>query len=83
MPMGKILVVGAGFAGATYARELAEAGHHVEVVDKRRHVAGNAYDEVLNDGIRVHRYGPNLFHTSSARVVDCHAPPRANGSAIA
>jgi UDP-galactopyranose mutase len=68
--MGRILVVGAGFAGTVYARELAEAGHHVEVVDKRPHVAGNAYDEVLDDGMRVHRYGPHLLHTNNARVVN-------------
>ncbi len=68
--MSRILVVGAGFAGATYARELAENGHYVQVIDKRPHIAGNAYDEVLDDGTRVHRYGPHLFHTNNARVVD-------------
>ena len=39
-----VLVVGAGFAGATVARILAEAGHAITVIDKRDHVAGNAYD---------------------------------------
>ena len=68
--MSRILVVGAGFAGATYARELAAAGHHVEVIDKRPHIAGNAHDEVLADGTRIHRYGPHLFHTNNTRVVD-------------
>ena len=38
------LIVGAGFAGATTARELAEAGERVLVIDKRPHIAGNAYD---------------------------------------
>lgn len=64
----KILVVGAGFAGATVARELAEAGHSVLVIDKRNHVAGNAYDYVNEHGIRVHRYGPHLWHTSNDEV---------------
>jgi UDP-galactopyranose mutase len=68
--MSRILVVGAGFAGATYARELAEAGQHVEVIDKRPHIAGNAYDEVLADGTRIHRYGPHLFHTNNGRVAN-------------
>jgi UDP-galactopyranose mutase len=68
--MSRILVVGAGFAGATYARELAEAGHEVAVIDKRPHIGGNAYDEVLDDGTRIHRYGPHLFHTNNARVVE-------------
>jgi UDP-galactopyranose mutase len=65
----RILVVGAGFAGATYARELAEAGYEIVVIEKRPHIAGNAYDEVMPDGTRVHRYGPHLFHTSNERVV--------------
>jgi UDP-galactopyranose mutase len=64
-----VLVVGAGFAGASYARELAEAGHHVTMIDQRPHIAGNAYDEVSAEGVRVHRYGPHLFHTSNAEVV--------------
>ena len=66
-----ILVVGAGFAGATYARELAENGFHVDVIDRRQHIAGNAYDETTATGVRIHRYGPHLFHTRSERVVAC------------
>lgn len=63
-----ILVVGAGFAGATVARELAEAGHKVLVIDRRDHVAGNAYDYVNEHGIRVHKYGPHLWHTNNDEV---------------
>lgn len=66
----KILVVGAGFAGAVHARELAEQGYHVDVIDKRPHVAGNAYDEVTATGVRLHKYGPHLFHTNNAKVVE-------------
>ena len=68
--MSRILVVGAGFAGAVYARELAEAGFEVDVIDKRPHIAGNCFDYVHPCGIRVHKYGPHLFHTSNQRVVD-------------
>lgn len=64
----RFLVVGAGFAGAAVARELAEAGHRVLVVDKRPHIAGNAYDYVNEHGIRVHKYGPHLWHTSNDEV---------------
>lgn len=64
----KFLVVGAGFAGATVARTLAEAGHKVLVIDRRDHLAGNAYDEINSMGIRVHRYGPHLWHTSNDEV---------------
>lgn len=68
--MNRVLVVGAGFAGATYARVLAEAGCSVTVIDQRKHVGGNAYDETDATGTRVHRYGPHLFHTSNPRVID-------------
>ncbi len=68
--MSKILVVGAGFSGAVIARELAEAGHNVTVIDSRLHVAGNAYDYVNEHGIRVHKYGPHLFHTKNKQVYD-------------
>ena len=64
-----VLVVGAGFAGACYAREVAEAGHNVVVIDARPHIGGNAYDEVSAEGVRVHRYGPHLFHTNIEDVV--------------
>jgi UDP-galactopyranose mutase len=64
-----ILVVGAGFAGSTYARELAEHGFSVDVIDKRPHVGGNAYDEVAPSGVRIHQYGPHLFHTNNEEVV--------------
>ena len=65
-----ILIVGAGFAGAVYARQLAEKDYHVTVIDKRNHIAGNCYDYVDNSGIRIHKYGPHLFHTSNIKVFD-------------
>jgi UDP-galactopyranose mutase len=66
----KILVVGTGFAGAVHARVLAEAGHRVTVIDKRPHIGGNCFDYVDDNGVRVHAYGPHLFHTKNQRVVD-------------
>lgn len=64
------LVVGAGFAGSTVAERLASrTGARVLVVDARNHLGGNAYDPLDEHGIRVHRYGPHVFHTSSVRVV--------------
>jgi UDP-galactopyranose mutase len=58
----KILVVGAGFAGCVIARELAEAGVDVHVIDRRPHLGGNAFDQVNAHGERVHLYGPHLLH---------------------
>ena len=66
----KILVVGAGFAGATIARELANDGHTVVVMDERNHIGGNAYDYTNEHGIRIHKYGPHLFHTNNKKVYD-------------
>ncbi len=63
------LIVGAGFAGSVLAERLAtQLGRRVLVVDKRSHIAGNAYDEYNDDGLLVHRYGPHIFHTNSERV---------------
>ncbi len=65
------LVVGAGFAGATVAERIAsQLGKRVLVVDKRPHIAGNAYDFYNEHGILIHEYGPHIFHTSAQRVVD-------------
>ena len=61
------LVVGAGLYGAVCARELTDAGKKVLVVDRRPHVAGNAYTEDVN-GIHVHRYGAHIFHTNDEAV---------------
>ena len=67
--MAKYLVVGAGFSGAVLARELAGAGHSVDVVDARSHVAGNCHTERDADsGVMVHKYGPHIFHTDNERV---------------
>lgn len=65
-----LLIVGAGYAGSVMARELAEAGHRVHVVDKRPHIAGNAYDELDAHGVLVHRYGPHIFHTNGERIFE-------------
>lgn len=63
------VVVGAGLSGATLAERIAsQLDQRVLVVDRRHHVAGNAYDELDEHGIRVHRYGAHIFHTVSARV---------------
>ena len=69
------LIVGAGFAGATVARELADAGQRVLVIDQRPHIGGNAYDDLDEHGVLVHRYGPHIFHTNRASVssTTCHA----------
>jgi UDP-galactopyranose mutase len=63
------LVVGAGFAGSILAERLAaERGDRVLVIDRRDHIAGNAYDHLDEAGVLIHRYGPHIFHTNSEAV---------------
>ena len=65
----EILVVGAGLSGATIAREYAEQGIRVLVIDKRDHIGGNVYDYIdMETGIRMSKYGAHLFHTNDAEV---------------
>jgi UDP-galactopyranose mutase len=65
------LIVGAGYAGSVLAERLARVGNKkVLIIDKRNHIAGNAYDHYNEDGILVHKYGPHIFHTNSKDVFD-------------
>ena len=68
--LNKVLVVGAGFSGAVIARILSENGFLVDVIDKRSHIAGNAFDYLNNHNILVHQYGPHLFHTNNRSVFE-------------
>ena len=63
------LIVGCGFAGSVLAERLAnQHGARILMIDKRDHIAGNAYDEKDAAGILMHRYGPHIFHTNSDDV---------------
>lgn len=65
------MIVGAGFAGSVLAERLARAENKkVLIIDKRNHIAGNAYDYYDEAGILVHKYGPHIFHTNSKDVFD-------------
>jgi UDP-galactopyranose mutase len=63
-----VLVVGAGYAGSVVARALAECGKQVLVLERRPHVAGNAYDHPDEAGVLIHQYGPHIFHTNDKKV---------------
>ncbi len=64
------LVVGAGFAGSVLAERIAtERNERVLVIDRRPHIAGNAYDGYNSDGLLVHKYGPHIFHTNSEQIL--------------
>ena len=65
------LIVGAGFAGSVLAERLAtQRKERVLVIDRRSHIAGNAYDCYDDAGILMHRYGPHIFHTNAKAIVD-------------
>lgn len=66
-----LLMVGAGLSGAVLARQFAEAGHDVTVLDSRDHVGGNCHTARDPDtGVLVHVYGPHIFHTDDQQVWD-------------
>ena len=64
------VIIGAGVAGSVAARELAEAGKKVLVLEKREHIGGNCYDEKDEHGILLHKYGPHIFHTKEQRAYE-------------
>jgi len=67
----RILIVGAGLSGAVIGRELALAGHSVEIIDARDHIAGNCHTaRDAETGVMVHVYGPHIFHTDDKEVWD-------------
>ena len=63
------LIVGAGLYGAVFAREMTDRGKRCLVIDRRSHIAGNAYTQTMA-GIEVHTYGAHIFHTSDREVWD-------------
>lgn len=65
-----LIIVGAGFYGATIAERVSNAlGKNVLIIDRRSHIGGNAYSEFDQEtGIEVHKYGAHLFHTPNATV---------------
>ena len=63
------LIVGSGLFGAIFAYEAKKRGKKVLVIEKRNHIGGNIYTEEI-EGIRVHKYGAHIFHTSNKEVWD-------------
>lgn len=67
--MRTILIVGSGFSGAVCARELADAGFSVRVIEARDHPGGNCFTLWVPEAeCHQHVYGPHIFHTNDARI---------------
>ncbi|HEY3789058.1 MAG TPA: UDP-galactopyranose mutase [Urbifossiella sp.] len=60
-----LLICGAGPVGCVIAERAANIlGWKVLIVDKRRHIAGNCFDSLHNNGVLIHNYGPHYFRTN-------------------
>jgi UDP-galactopyranose mutase len=69
MPYYDYLIVGCGFSGAAFAQQAAASGKKCLILEKRNHIAGNAYTKEI-EGIQVHQYGAHIFHTNNRAVWD-------------
>ena len=67
--MYNYIIVGSGLFGAVFAHEAKKRGKSVLVLEKRNHTGGNIFCEE-KDCIRVHTYGPHIFHTDDKEVWD-------------
>lgn len=65
-----VIIIGSGFAGSTLARKFADDGKKVLVYEKRPQIGGNMYEETLENGVRIHKFGPHIFHTNNRKVFD-------------
>lgn len=66
-----VIIIGCGIVGCVIARHLAEKRNlNVTIWERRNHIGGNIYDFVDEHGIRVHLYGPHIFHTKNKEVYD-------------
>lgn len=62
------LIIGSGLTGGTIARLLHDRGYKVLVIERRNHLGGNIFDYTHESGIRIHKYGPHYFRTSSEEI---------------
>lgn len=61
------IIVGAGLFGSTFAWFAKKAGKRCLLIEKRSHIGGNLYCDIIED-IPIHKYGAHIFHTSNKSV---------------
>lgn len=68
--MFDLIVVGCGLSGIVIARDQAEKGKKVKIVERRDHIGGNVYDYFDENGVLVQKYGPHVFFTDDRSIED-------------
>lgn len=66
--MYDVLIVGCGLCGMVVARELADKGKKVHIIERRNHIGGNIYDYRDENGVLVQKYGPHVFFTDDESI---------------
>ena len=64
------IIVGCGFSGAVVARELADAGKRILIVEKKNEISGMMADYTDKNGICIHKYGPHVFMMNSEEILN-------------
>ena len=60
----KFLIIGAGLAGCSCARLLADKGHQIILIEKFNSIGGICFDYLAEDNsCYIHKFGPHIFHT--------------------
>ena len=64
-----VIIIGAGPVGCVLANKIStELGLNCLIIEQRKHVAGNCYDEKNNKGVLYHKYGPHYLRFKSKRI---------------
>jgi UDP-galactopyranose mutase len=64
----RVLILGAGLTGCTFARLLYDKGYSVSIKERQDHIGGLCYTETSPNGILYEPYGGHAFHTRDEKV---------------